>query len=164
MQDTMYTQSAETSFRVGASVFVRDESNRSWLSGAVTNVDPLLVQVQGWPIPMSFKFVVKHKPSSVETEVQEERHDVSRRRFYVLRVSTEVREERYQTIGKTQIGQVIGANGTMINRIRRGSRAQVTVYDRKSFSVSSLPDMQQRNVSSYVCVVKIVGSRHQVST
>jgi len=44
-------------FKQGDDVVVRDSSGTSWLHGVVTSVSPLEVQVNGWPIPMSFKHV-----------------------------------------------------------------------------------------------------------
>lgn len=128
-------------FKIGAEVFVRDDCNRSWLSGQVTNSDPLLVQVQGWPVAMPFEFVVNNKPVTEKKETP-----------------VELLTEKTRSISTDRIGQVIGATGKMLNRIRRTSRAKITVYDSKSRSVPR----SFENLLTYYCVVKIVGSQEQV--
>jgi len=44
-------------FKQGDEVLARESTGTSWLHGVVTSVSPLEVQVNGWPIPMSFKYV-----------------------------------------------------------------------------------------------------------
>jgi len=143
----MYASTARpvTNFKIGAQVFVRDESNRSWLSGTVSTVDPLMVQVEGWPIPMSFKSVVSKKPVTHEAKL-----------------FTNEKEECI-LVGNRSIGQVIGAYGKVINRIRRTTRAKITIYDHKSYSLDNLHSSYQEGVSNgYWCIVKIVGSDRRV--
>lgn len=140
------TAQSKTKFSIGAEVFVRDESNRSWVSGAVSTLEPLTVQVQGWPIPMPFNFVTSKKPVTHKT------------------MPAMDQKEEYISVPNHSIGQVIGTYGKMINRIRRTTRANITVYDRKSYSLDSLPSIHQVTVSTGCwCVVKIVGSEKQIS-
>jgi len=140
------TAQSKTKFSIGAEVFVRDESNRSWLSGAVSTLEPLTVQVEGWPIPMPLNFVVSKKPVTQKT------------------MPVMAQKEEYISVANHSIGQVIGAYGKMINRIRRTTRAKITVYDRKSYSLDSLPSTYQCTVSTGCWhIVKIVGSEKQIS-
>jgi len=41
-------------------VFCRDYENTSWLSGVIVSLRPLTIQVQGWPIAMSFNYVCQN--------------------------------------------------------------------------------------------------------
>jgi len=143
----MYASTAQSkkNLSIGAQVFVRDSSNRSWMCGTVSTVDPVTVQVEGWPIPMSFKFVVSKKPNSDKA----------------MPVAKE--KEECIIVNNSSIGQVIGACGNVINRIRRTTRAKVTIYDRNSYALNSLPSLHHESVSKgYWCVVKVVGSERRI--
>jgi len=54
----MNSQRAES--QIGDAVFCRDHENRSWLSGVIVSLQPLEIQVQGWPVAMSFNFVCQN--------------------------------------------------------------------------------------------------------
>jgi len=57
--------------QIGDAVFCRDQPNRSWLSGVIASLEPLQIQVQGWPIAMSFNFV-RQTPLVREPETDRE--------------------------------------------------------------------------------------------
>jgi len=61
--------------RVGDEVSVRDKSNSKWIKGKVTSLNPTEVQVDGWPIPMCFKFIRREKKKETARQQMKVYHD-----------------------------------------------------------------------------------------
>jgi len=134
-------------------VSVRDKQGSPWLSGKVTSTSPLEVQVEGWPVPMSFAFVEKSKAKTgnkwadVNTTSQVLKGDILGKPLV-----------RYKYIGKQQAKHVIGKNGKIIKAIRAKTGAKILIFDENSITEDN-HDHRRGYMSDYYSKIRITGSR-----
>jgi len=145
---TKNTQQTQKYFaaKIGDAVFCRDHENRSWLSGVIVSLKPLEIQVQGWPIAMSFKYVCQNLEGKTG--------------------NTAVSQQKcYQLFPKEYIRHLIGENGKKIKAIRASSNAQIKVFDDKTSTIDDEKAKAERrhNTWRYHYLVRITGSSHAVS-
>jgi len=111
-------------FSVGELVQVRDRPHTSWLSGVVTSVEPIEVQVDGWAIPMEFNFI-RSSPKTFDNTF----------------INTGRKTTECKWMCSYQLKHIIGSNGKMIEKIRRRFSAmnvQIHIIDSDSVTMSTV--------------------------
>lgn len=147
------TQTEGSSYRVGETVSVRDKQGSPWLSGKVTSTTPLEVQVEGWPVPMSFAFIRKSQRRTGGTWA-----DFSTTSEVLKGHILGVPSVRHQYIPKGEAKHVIGKNGNIINRIRAKTGAKILIFDENTITENNLRDNDNfRNY--YSTKIRITGPR-----
>jgi len=105
---------------VGDEVSVRDNPNSSWLKGEVISLNPMEVQVDGWPVPMSFKFVRGKKIRKMRIY-----HDIG---SDGLGKST-----RFRWIACSDLPHLLGKQGKRVKRIQEEFKnCEINIIDNET--------------------------------
>lgn len=153
MSSYLSTQIECSSHRVGDLVSVRDKQGSPWLRGKVTSTSPLEVQVEGWPMPMSFAFVQKSKARAKSSKWADVNDTVGILEGDILGQPL----VRYKFIGKQMTKHVIGKNGKIIEAIRAKTGAKILIFDEDSITEDCHESRYRLN--DYYTKIKIVGCR-----
>eukprot|EP00493_Phyllostaurus_siculus_P023393 UN23729 len=105
---------------VGDEVSVRENPNSSWLKGEVKSLNPMEVQVDGWPVPMSFKFVRGKKIRKMRIY-----HDIG---SDGLGKST-----RFRWIACSDLPHLLGKQGKRVKRIQEEFKnCEINIIDNET--------------------------------
>jgi len=121
--------------RVGDEVSVRDKSSSKWIKGQVTSLNPTEVQVDGWPIPMCFKFVRREKKETAREQMKKD----------------EVGEKvsvRSTWISCSDLPHLLGKKGKRVKRIQKQFKnCEINIIDDKTicFDLDAEMRIDQRN-------------------
>jgi len=119
---------------VGDEVSVRDRPNSKWIKGEVKSLNPTEVQIDGWPIPMSFKFIRSEKK---ETADQQMIHN-----GFKLCVGKKD-SVRSRWISASEIPHLLGKQGKRVKRIQKEFKdCEINIIDDRTVCFDS--DAQRR--------------------
>lgn len=113
------------SFTIGEAVQVRDKLYSSWLSGTVTSLSPLEVQVQGWPFSMTYAFI---RPKQLQKP----------KLAHVVASKKDKPVHRKMRLYPADVPHVVGAGGKMINNIRETTQAKMILTQQGQAQVALL--------------------------
>jgi len=129
---------------IGDEVSVRDKPHSSWLLGVVTSLNPTEVQVKGWPMSMTFKFM---KPETRKVNP-------------VSPIQTV-----FKTMHPFRMKHVIGRNGRKIKKIRSACAADIRIIDSKTHSMSEAAEEALKNsYSRNYCQIQLTGTMSQINS
>lgn len=103
--------------RVGDEVSVRDRPNSKWIKGEVKSLNPTEVQVDGWPIPMSFKFIRREKKETADQQMRV-CHDMTVSHDE-LKLCVGKDSVRSDWIPASELPHLLGKQGKRVKRIQK---------------------------------------------
>jgi len=154
--------------RVGDEVSVRDKSNSKWIKGQVTSLNPTEVQVDGWPIPMCFKFIRREKKETARPQMKifHDKDEVpSEFNGFKLCVGETV-SVLSRWICCSDLPHLLGKQGKRVKRIQKQFKnCEINIIDDKTicFDLDAEMRIDQRNnfYRKYNCgAFDTWGSRH----
>jgi hypothetical protein len=128
---------------VGDKVSVRDKPNSSWLKGEVISLNPMEVQVDGWPVPMSFKFVRREKKAA-DQKIADEATCASAVK------STSLKWIRFKWIACSDLPHLLGKQGKRLKRIQEEFKnCKISIIDENTVSYDYRAEMEIEKRNEY---------------
>lgn len=141
----------QNNYSVGETVDVRDQLGSSWLSGTIKSVNPLEVQVTGWPLPMRFAFVRKTKVPKEEAPMG--CHPVQTKKIWIPRDFAK---------------HVIGTRGKRIKQMRRKllPGSEIVVFDHETRRDDLFDDLDEnyRVSNGHTGLVYVSGTEDEINS
>jgi len=123
---------------VGDKVSVRDKPNSSWLKGEVISLNPMEVQVDGWPIPMSFKFVRREKKAADQKMTDE------------VTCTSVGKSTRFKWIACSDLPHLLGKQGKRLKRIQEQFKnCKISIIDEKTVCYDYRAEMEIKKRNEY---------------